>query len=1377
MRYSCRSNPAHTTFLFLLLFPILAFFTQDQANALGPASSETREFAYARVFSAKIPHEVDGSLDTLEAVAREHGTEEILMFLRSDGPEKQVERWVIRLGSEEYGYPPGLTVKARGHLAAQKAMGALKMKDRTRAATALAQQNARLEWVLPESVRSPLLCDIYEDNRLVAVNTIHERLSPSGKQQWPKVIHIRLAQRGWSIVQVFEYLNEKPDGISLLEKGVPEQAPKETDEQTNRSLPSERVIAKASVFEQMESIAEGSSSTTNVKTEPASFSALWPEWGLESSYDTGWKPRGSPVQFRFEADAAAYLSASVWGGQFRLEYDTGNPNDANLMLQGSGQGDLEINFGVEAKTQGRVKVDLGLREVDFKFNIPYAPNFDFRCYDINSFDGYFPTHPVRVADSIEPQTLYSAPVTGIPKIADVTVNLKAEMEVSAEMWAESITTKPISGDPNSAQERCVFTADGDVFDVNAGQGGQYLALADYDEHLDMQMVLTFYPDVCVEVEVFIYEWDYCVSTFALPWKLASGTIDADFGHTLNFESSYDLVITSSYGAISNPPAGAHANDVTEITLDCDPNELPVATTHTWNDTSDPLTVNVTAVTITDPNYAFDYWILDADAENPVYDTNCAVDFDSSSNNMFHTLRGVFYRAKATEPFPDDRMDKTGKVPTLSWRPGEHADWHDVYFGTDYNDVNDADTTTADVYIRRQSLNELEFDPCDFVEELGDCITYHWRIDEGNDSQTWKGTTWSFRTVGCCASRPWPVDGAGDEPRDVYLVWKEGARVADASGHHLYVGIDYNSVKDADPCTTGLVHNGPLDSNSYQLPENERASLLPATYYWRVDEANDTYQSRVIDPWKGPVWEFAAGHVVVDDFEDYNDTSELKATWTVRLWNTLPTGADIDLGVAPNDPVHGGRQSMICEYDNNRPELNYFSEIQADTVGPDGVASEISGNWTLYNIRALVLQFYGEPNKPLGDSERMYVALQDGDIFPGPPGLGVAECDREANDVNEVNLDLQRFAEQDVNLANIARIYVGFGDPCEIFFGNPASLLPGGTGTVFFDDIRLYPPRCRPEMSRLDGDFDGDCFVDFRDHATISSDWLISDLLAGPQPPPPYHNDPDLLVEYTFTGDANFSDTSGSGYDGYPGGDAVVSGGVLQLRGSGYVDVDPNYFGEANPFDGSGDFSIAIAYKTSTPGILISSARDGNLLNHPMAVFLTDTLRRKDTVVRAAVVCGNYYVNTVAADDEEVNPLDGQWHHAAVTYEAATNIHSLYIDANSIWQGTFDPCIPYIEQDTVRIGSSLNFDFPDVNDVNYFDGDINSVRIYTRVLSPEEVCYLSNAATGRLEGVCHYELISPANIWDYEPPGQKQVNFRDYKQLADNWLQTNLWPQQ
>jgi hypothetical protein len=50
---------------------------------------------------------------------------------------------------------------------------------------------------------------------------------------------------------------------------------------------------------------------------------------------------------------------------------------------------------------------------------------------------------------------------------------------------------------------------------------------------------------------------------------------------------------------------------------------------------------------------------------------------------------------------------------------------------------------------------------------------------------------------------------------------------------------------------------------------------------------------------------------------------------------------------------------------------------------------------------------------------------------------------------EWRIDLQAFADQGVNLANVNTIALGFGDR-----NNPQ---PGGKGLMLFDDIRLYRP--------------------------------------------------------------------------------------------------------------------------------------------------------------------------------------------------------------------------------------------------------------------------------------------------------------------------------
>ena len=126
---------------------------------------------------------------------------------------------------------------------------------------------------------------------------------------------------------------------------------------------------------------------------------------------------------------------------------------------------------------------------------------------------------------------------------------------------------------------------------------------------------------------------------------------------------------------------------------------------------------------------------------------------------------------------------------------------------------------------------------------------------------------------------------------------------------------------------------------------------------------------------------------------------------------------------------------------------------------------------------------------------------------------------------------------------------------------------------------------------------------------------------------------------------------------------------------------------------------------------------------------------------------------------------------------------MYLDGAAAPRRVFDPNIPYIEQDSVYIGSSLNPYFPDVNNAQNFVGDVNSVQIYKRVLSSDEICYLANEATGCPGCYCYHPLISPANIVDHpldDDPSErrtKQVNLRDYKELAYNWLEEILWPEE
>jgi len=97
-------------------------------------------------------------------------------------------------------------------------------------------------------------------------------------------------------------------------------------------------------------------------------------------------------------------------------------------------------------------------------------------------------------------------------------------------------------------------------------------------------------------------------------------------------------------------------------------------------------------------------------------------------------------AVAWNPYPANGQAEVGLDVVLTWVPGDYADSHDVYFGTDFDEVSSAlDPMTPP---GRGNYDVNSYAPASL--ELGE--TYYWRIDEvndANDDSPWKGSVWSF----------------------------------------------------------------------------------------------------------------------------------------------------------------------------------------------------------------------------------------------------------------------------------------------------------------------------------------------------------------------------------------------------------------------------------------------------------------------------------------------------------------------------------------------------------------------------------------------------------------------------------------------------------
>jgi concanavalin A-like lectin/glucanase superfamily protein/carbohydrate binding protein with CBM4/9 domain/F5/8 type C domain-containing protein len=98
---------------------------------------------------------------------------------------------------------------------------------------------------------------------------------------------------------------------------------------------------------------------------------------------------------------------------------------------------------------------------------------------------------------------------------------------------------------------------------------------------------------------------------------------------------------------------------------------------------------------------------------------------------------------AADPSPESGAVDVPQDVVLSWGAGELAVKHDVYFGSTYDDVNDA--TIANPLGTQVSSGQsgTTFDP-EGLLEFGQ--TYYWRADEVNaapDNTVFKGNVWSF----------------------------------------------------------------------------------------------------------------------------------------------------------------------------------------------------------------------------------------------------------------------------------------------------------------------------------------------------------------------------------------------------------------------------------------------------------------------------------------------------------------------------------------------------------------------------------------------------------------------------------------------------------
>jgi hypothetical protein len=637
---------------------------------------------------------------------------------------------------------------------------------------------------------------------------------------------------------------------------------------------------------------------------------------------------------------------------------------------------------------------------------------------------------------------------------------------------------------------------------------------------------------------------------------------------------------------------------------------------------------------------------------------------------------------------------------------------------------------------------------DYLDDLYDYVRAGKIIGYGGEGSpviTPSGGGIGYSTV---TARPKDANlASGAKPSDYAIVdwtpagpntlisWKPGQY---AAKHDVYFGTNRNDVNDANRADPELLYLK-RDTNSFSFPVALCPPVLGRTYYWRIDEVND-----VCDPcnWKGLVWQFKmADYEEVESFNSYTSSAALQAVWSL-------TGSAITRETAAAK-VHGiGGYSMKYAYTKDSATEAYASTTDVNKLPVD------INNWKTADIKALTLYFRGAADN---NAEKMYVALEskDGkskDVY----------YDGDANDLkvtnwHEWNIKLSDFNDGGVNLSDVNKVYIGFDTPTK-------------DGAVWFDDIRLYPRRC--VASRLPagfGDIGGisgvgekDCHVNFIDVNMMKTEWLKAD----------YNG---VGRNGVLKGGASWvDDTTGDS----------PRGRCIQVDGNdGWVDLDDDDFGN---------------FRNKTIAFWVK-IREYPTVNRYMFYF-NDTKEDAPTnpnpyrIYFMTFTPANYYVRARFMANYSANCTAGldAWTHLAFVLEDTPDGQcqgTFYGDGIPI--GT-----PLAGPRHSGIATGVNLGSENDGRANNVNAIFDDFRVYDYNLTGGEVATLAGGGEPGGNMLLHYDfnevdpntvahnlsnyvyyhpLLSDAELYKGEDPGDRAVDFRDFALVADSWLKEQLWP--
>ena len=200
--------------------------------------------------------------------------------------------------------------------------------------------------------------------------------------------------------------------------------------------------------------------------------------------------------------------------------------------------------------------------------------------------------------------------------------------------------------------------------------------------------------------------------------------------------------------------------------------------------------------------------------------------------------GIRPQPEPYSPEPADGKTEVSRNVTLSWRAGVYADTHNVYFGTDFDDVNHASTSEPRGVLLGENLTVTIYELPDLLE-YGQ--TYYWRVDEVNappDTKIYRGDVWSFTVLDFLVVEDF--EGYTDyAPNDIFSTWKDGYGTDD---NGALIGYDAPDIDAGEHFVeTEIVHTG-----EQSLPYVYNNDMKYSEAWRQLDSIRDWTSEGVID---------------------------------------------------------------------------------------------------------------------------------------------------------------------------------------------------------------------------------------------------------------------------------------------------------------------------------------------------------------------------------------------------------------------------------------------------------------------------------------------------------------------------------------------------